>query len=992
MMVIPGLLSSLIFITSIFAHAGQGIIPCLPAGRLKVNDSIEEKHWVDSVFRTLTPEQRIAQLFIVRANFSGKPYNSQIRNYIREYNIGGVAFFRGDPVSQARITNEWQELAKTPLFIAIDAEWGLGMRLGNTISYPFQMALGAIHDDSLIYEMGKAIAIQCKRMGIHINFAPVVDVNSNATNPIIGMRSFGEDKKAVARKAIAYMKGMQYQGLVTTAKHFPGHGDTGTDSHLTLPIIQHDKVRLDTLELYPFKQLIENGVDGVMVAHLYIPAYEKNTYLASTLSPFIVDSLLRDRLNFKGLIFTDALDMKGVTKHHKPGDIEISALKAGNDILLLPQDVPVAINSIKKAIRQGTISQSSIDQKCKKVLHYKFRAGLNHFKPVEIENLTDDLHNPNDELLKRRLFEESITLVKNDNSIVPVKELDTLNIVSVSIGAGETSPFQQMLGNYAPIKFFQLAKQPADNEADFLLQQLSGFDLLIIDVQNTNIFTYKNYGVTEEALNFIENAATDHNVILNLFTCPYILGQIKSIPDINAILVSYQDDPVAQEISAQIIFGGIPSGGMLSVAVLPDFPIYSGINTTKTRLKYSIPEDVGIDRIDLLAVDSIIQDGIDQKAFPGCQVIAVKDEVVFYKRSFGYHTYDKTIPVHDDDLYDLASLTKIAATTPAVMKLYSEGKLDIDQKIGKYLPFLRNGDKKDIIIRDILTHQAKFQAWIPYYKYLIVDDDLNKDIISQEISEEFSVRVAENIYINKNYTCKIFDSIRFSRLRDNMEYKYSDLGFYLLSRSIENITNQPFEEYVNKLFHSPLGLTTMNFLPRKHFSLDKIVPTEYDSVFRKQLIHGDVHDQGAALLGGISGHAGLFSNANDMAIMMQMFLQKGNYGAKQYCDSSLVDEFTKKQFPLNDNRRGVGFDKPMTEYEKDGPVCQSTSPQSFGHSGFTGSYAWADPKNGLVYIFLSNRIYPEANNTLIMDLNIRTKIHQAFYDAIKRSNNKPQTD
>ena len=406
------------------------------------------------------------------------------------------------------------------------------------------------------------------------------------------------------------------------------------------------------------------------------------------------------------------------------------------------------------------------------------------------------------------------------------------------------------------------------------------------------------------------------------------------------------------------------------------------MKTDVIRLKYGNPKELGIIDSYLKKVDSIATLGILEKAYPGCQIIAIKDGIIFYNKAFGNHTYLTNNPVQLTDLYDIASITKIAATTISLMKLYENNQFDIDWKLSDYLPYLKNSNKGDVIIRDIMTHQAKLQAWIPYYLFTLDGEKVDTTIYHSSISEQFPVRVAQNLYIRDDYKYQMMDSILLSPLREKNDYKYSDLGFYLLAAAIENIKNQPINKYVSENFYKPLGLSNISYLPRRSYPLSRIVPTEEDTEFRHQLVHGDVHDPGAAMLGGVSGHAGLFSNASDLAVIMQMLLQGGTYGGQKFLETKTIKEFTKCQFPLNENRRGLGFDKPLLEFEEDGAVCFSASTDSFGHSGFTGTYVWADPQSGLVYVFLSNRIHPDASNSKIMDLNIRTEIHEAFYQAI----------
>lgn len=957
----------------------------LTTTHIHAQSKLKENEWVDSVYRSLSMEERIGQLMTIRANNVGKDYLEHVSKYIKDYNIGGITFFKNTPTNQAKQTNEWQLLAKTPLLISIDGEYGLGMRLDSLFKFPFQMTLGAIQNDSLIYEMGKDIAWQCKRLGIQMNFAPVVDININPKNPVINSRSFGEDKKNVSRKGIMYMKGLQDAGIIATAKHFPGHGDTDTDSHKTLPIIKHKKSRLKKVELYPFKQLMKEGLGGVMIAHLYVPAYEKEDNVASTLSKALVTGLLKKKMKFKGLIVTDALEMKGVTKYFKPGNIELKALEAGNDILLLPRDVPKAIRKINRALKRAEIDSSLIENACKKILAYKYRAGLTKPPMVNLSNIVADINNRDSKYLNRKLYEEALTLVKNQHNLIPLKRIDTLKIASLVIGNTNKGIFQERLDTYAPVDHFYSKSEISIDEQKKLFESLKDYNLIIVGIQNTSISAHRKFGISQSCINFVNKLQKQNNIILDIFANPYSLAYFNTA-NIPTVVMSYQDNTDTHDLSAQLIFGGIEAKGKLPITATKDFPLNTGLSSEIIRLKYTQPEELNISQFDLIKVDSIILHGINEKAYPGCQVMAIKDGKVFYQKSFGNHTYTTNNPVRNTDIYDIASITKIAATTLSVMRFQEEYKLDIDQKISHYLPYFIGSNKEDVIFRDLLTHQAKFKSWIPYFKATLnKDSSLNMKIYQKKISDKYPTRVAENLYIKRNYDYQIMDSIIISSLRETDDYKYSDLGFYILAKTIENISNQPIDEYVQHNFYNSLGLNIMGFRPRDHFPLTRIVPTEEDTFFRKQLIHGDVHDPGAAMLGGVCGHAGLFSNANDLAVIMQMLLQKGMYGGQRYFKESTITEFTSCQFPLKENRRGLGFDKPLLEYDEEGPNCKSASTESYGHSGFTGALTWVDPENGLVYVFLSNRIHPDASNPKIYELDIRTNIHEAFYEALRNA-------
>jgi beta-glucosidase-like glycosyl hydrolase/CubicO group peptidase (beta-lactamase class C family) len=856
------------------------------------------------------------------------------------------------------------------------------------------MTLGAMKNDTLVFEMGKAIAEQCNRLGIQMNFAPVIDMNSNPKNPVINFRSFGEDPENVARKGVAYIQGHQSEGVIATAKHFPGHGDTGSDSHYTLPILDHSIEEIDSIDLYPFKKAIEANVGGVMIAHLFIPAIDSTKDIATSLSQKAVAEILKKRLGFQGLSVTDALDMKGVTNYHKSGDIELMALAAGNDILLLPLDIPKAIRKIKKAINSGVVDENAFIESCKKILAFKFQAGLNQPDTIVNENITADINKREYELISRKIFEQAITLVKNDDLLVPLQRLDTLKIASLCIGADNANPFNNTLKVYAPMDFYDLPSTPNEPAVADMLKKLAGYNLVIVGVHNTSQSASRNFGLSEYTISFINKLKQQPGkVIVNFFGNPYALGLFGEANEIDALLIAYEDKHMAKDISAQILFGAIGANGKLPVSCSPAFPLNSGLSTQAIgRFKYTIPEELGIASSEFKVIDSLIENGIAKEAYPGCQVLFAKDGKVFYNKSFGYHTYAEVQPVEDTDIYDLASITKIAASAITMMKLTDEGLLDIDLPLSFYLPYLKNSNKQAKVIREIMAHQGQLQAWIPFNSKTIVDYKPDPNIYSKELKPGFNTRVAENMFIADFYRDSIFDTIVSSELRDKVEYKYSDVGYYLMCDAIEEITNQTFDLYVQDSFYIPLGLTTMGYLPLDRFPKNRIVPTEMDTAFRKQLVHGYVHDPGAAMLGGVSGHAGLFSDANDLAVIMQMLMQDGSYGGQKYLSAKTIHDFTRQQFPLDENRRGVCFDKPFPEYDSLGPCCESASGKSFGHSGFTGTYTWADPENGLVYVFLSNRVYPDADNWKIAKMDIRTDVHQAMYDILNRNDDTTNSD
>lgn len=981
---------SLFVLFSFFALISVSFIPKEKAVTLSGVEGQEpafqsvNTRWADSVFKQLSPDERIAQLFMVAAySNKDKLHFKEVKELVDTYKIGGLIFFQGGPVRQAILNNCYQSCSKVPLFMAMDAEWGLAMRLDSTTKFPRQMTLGAIQDDSLIYEMGVEIARQCKRLGMQINFAPVVDINNNPLNPVISNRSFGEDKYNVTRKALMYMKGMQDNGVLANAKHFPGHGDTDSDSHKTLPTVKSSRARLDTLELYPFKELINQGLGSMMVAHLHIPALDTTKNQASTLTKSIVTGLLKDTMGFKGLIFTDALNMKGVSKFYKPGEADVKALLAGNDVLLFAEDVPTALTEIKKAIEQGLITQEEIDSRCMKILKAKQWAGLDKLKPVKIKNLVEDLNPINAEVINRKLNEAALTLLQNKNDLVPLQGLDTLKIASLSLGYKELKVFQKTLSNYADVKHFGVEKDAKKDQFDTILSSLKAFNTVIIHINNTNNKPEKDFGLTPQALNMLKAVMKQNKVILNVSANPYILAKLDSIQFADAVIMSYEDNDYSASYAAQLIFGGVAASGKLPITASAYFKLGTGIQTKVTRLKYSIPEELGIDSKLLSKIDSIASKGVKEKVYPGCQVMVLKKGTVIYQKAFGYHTYENKIKVSNEDVYDIASITKIVASTASLMKLYEEKKVNLDGSLCYYLPELEGCNKQNISIREMMAHQAGLKDWIPFWnKTVTKTGDYKEGVYNKTQNDFYTRRVASDLFIGKNYVDTIYKQIIDSPLKESGKYLYSDLGYYFLKMIIEKETGMTEDEYVKRSFYAPLGLMTMGYKPRERFDLKRIVPTEFDAKFRKQLVHGDVHDQGAAMLGGVGGHAGVFSNAHDVAVMMTLWMNDGSYGGKKYFDSTTVHEFTKCQYCF-ENRRGIGFDKPEMTAGKESPVHSLVSPESFGHAGFTGTLTWADPVYDIVYVFLSNRVYPDAEDNKLAKSGIRGKIHQVIYETIK---------
>jgi len=965
---------SFLFVFCVFFSQAQSNDP------LQTKDKDSQEKWVNAIIDKMTNEEKIGQLFMVQAYSTNDTVNEKVvEEMIQKYHAGSLIFMQGTPKKQAELTNRYQAMSKYPLLVALDAEWGLDMRLKNAFRFPWNMTLGAVRDNSLIEEFGERIGEQCKRLGIHINFAPVVDININPKNPIIGNRSFGENKNNVTDKAIAFTRGMQRMGVMANAKHFPGHGDTAADSHHTLPVINFDATRLDTLELYPYYKLFKENLGSVMTAHLSIPKLEPNIKLPSSLSKRITTGLLKEKLGFKGLIITDGLNMKGAADFATSKEINLEAILAGNDLLLIPHEVPATMEFFKKAIQDKKLSIERLDESVRKILKAKYWSGLQNYKPIDLKNLHEDLNTKEDEILHRKLVKNSITVLKNHENIIPIQKLEKQKIAYVKIGEDDSTPFIKMLNNYAKVEVVSAENTTA------LLAKLKPYNLVIIGYHTSNDHPWKGFKFKNEDLSKIEQIAKNKKVILDIFASPYSLLDVKSFENIDGLVVSYQNSTIAQEISAQQLFGATETKGKLPVSINNIYKEGFGLYTSSlSRLQYGIPEEVKMSSIKLAEIDVLANEVIKKKMTPGMQILVARSGKVIYQKSFGFHTNDSLLKVKNSDIYDVASLTKILATLPMVMKAEGEGKIKITTELKELLPELKHTNKDTITLKEILSHNARLKAWIPFYK-LIQDSVTRKNFPNYyhtKKSKKFGIEVAKNMYLQSAFKDTILNQIKKVEQREVSGYKYSDLGYYILKRSLEKKYKKPLNQLVDENFYASLGANRTGYLPLSKFPKSEIVPTEKDDYFRHQLLQGYVHDMGAAMLGGVGGHAGVFANANDVAKIMQMYLQNGYYGGKRYLKSATVKKFNKRYYEGEKIRRGLGFDKPQLEPEVES-TCGCVSDESFGHSGFTGTYTWADPKSRIVYVFLSNRVYPTMENNGLIKENIRTKIQQIIQDALQ---------
>lgn len=933
--------------------------------------------WGDSLLKTMTLREQIAQMMMVAAwSNKGPEHVAEVEELISRYRIGGLCFFQGHPLKQAYLTNYYQQLSRTPMLIAIDGEWGLAMRLRDIEKYPYQMTLGAAGDDSLIYRTGMMIGAQCRRMGIHINFAPSVDVNTNPDNPIIGFRSFGENPADVSRQGDWMMKGMQDAGIIACAKHFPGHGDSEADSHLELPRISADRPRLDSVELLPFRRLISHGVKSVMTGHLEVPALDTVPHRPSSLSPIVVNDLLKNDLAFKGLIITDALNMKGVSSLYGRGYAEAAAILAGNDIALFPENVPKAIDLIVEMVRSGKLDSAEISARVRKILYFKQQSGLDRYKPVETRGLMDELKTMQAENIQKTTAYKSVTVVTDRHEWLPLLQHTRQKTAWWAIGKAGAYPFGSLLQKYQKIDPYFTYRDSGYEVFQRMSDSLGKhYEYVIVSIHDQNLWGKKSVFLPQQVVQHIYSLAEKTQVIVVVFGNLYVLHNLPNLP---CAIVAYEDDPWYQKAVADILYGEKPSQGSLPATAWKGYHVGQGVKTAANMSlgpEVSSPQAEGMSRDFSAELDSLLAGAVRGGNMPGGQLMVLKNGRSIYHRAYGSFYYDSFRPVRKSDIYDVASITKIASTTLSIMRLWERNMIRLDAHIHEYLPELNGSNKAKLTIRQILVHEAGLQPFIPFYK-----DALNvPGLFSRKRDSLHTVEVSDSVWMRIGYRDTMWQQIVRSELRKKGDFVYSDLGFIMLGRVIERLTGMTPDQYAKKHFYRPLNLNRTTFRPTDTYYPDDIAPTTEDNYFRNQRIQGYVHDPAAAMMGGIAGHAGLFSNAADLAVIMQMLLNGGDYEGQKFFKPSTIREFTARQ---KGSHRGLGFDKPNGQPGNKANVSDKVPAELFGHSGFTGNWAWADPKNGMVFIFLSNRTYPDENNRKLIVNGIRSKAIDIVYNAL----------
>jgi CubicO group peptidase (beta-lactamase class C family)/beta-glucosidase-like glycosyl hydrolase len=935
----------------------------------------DKNTWVDSVFNSLSTDEKIGQLFVVPVpSRINETAINKIENQIKSKEIGGVIFDSLGPLQQAKITSRFQTVSNVPLLVAQNAAVGLGQVRDSALHLPEPYIVGAARNDSMGYLAGKEIARKMKLLGAHVNVSSFAEISSNFRDSL-SHHSFGQNQNRVASRALAFMNGLQANGILAIVKNFTINGATVLDVQDGIPVID---ASVDSVKSFPFYRLFEHKLAGVMTAPASFPLFyqdknivKKNDFDAATLSLMFTGKWLKQRLDYQGLTVVDIRHKKVVDEKNKGND-ELIAFQAGNDLLISAGEIGPAIRKIKRLLKKDENFEAVLTTNVRKILAAKFDAGLWRPSVVNTDNLVAKLNSPEAQLVSQKLYEAGITVIQDQRNVIPISTLENKHFAYINTTSQQSGELYQYLSKYVHTSYFAWDEK---TDVESFSDSLKEAHVIII-----GIFKQTPASVIQKLTAFAQRSVQAHEVIVCDFGKNF---SPSAIP--NATLIkAYTAVPETLRAVPQVIFGGLKADGMLPYTISPDAPEGTGLRTeTLKRLTYSIPEDAGMNSGTLEKIKQIVEEAITTHATPGCQILVARNGKVVYDKSFGGLTYDNTDSVTEENIYDLASLTKVSATLQTVMFMYEKGLIDLNKKLSYYLPQLKNTNKKDITLLEMLTHQAGLVPFIPMWTETVKNNVFLPQYYSRVQSEGYPLQVSPDLYAAPILRDSVWSWIGESKLQNKpprtpYAYQYSDLGFLLLQRLAEKIFNQPIDDFLAQNLYEPLGAYTTGFTPLKRFPAQRIAPTEDDKIYRKTHIAGTVHDERAAMMGGVAGHAGLFSNATDLAKLGQMLLQEGSYGGYQYYKPETVNLFTAKQFDRS--RRGLGWDKPV-QSEWNSPTSLKASPRTFGHTGFTGTCIWIDPEFNLVYIFLSNRVYPDRSAKLITS-NIRSRIQDVIYDSI----------
>lgn len=959
------MLSILLLLALLSGSIANAVEPNL----MKKADKKGMEKWVNAQFKKMTKEERIAQLMVIGVSprVTGEKLDS-LKDLVETYNMGGLIFHEMSKNDYVSLYNTFMSKARTPLLMTIDGEWGLGMRFDGVRDYPQSMALGAIADKNLIYEYGKETARQMVAAGIHVNFAPVLDVNDNPMNPVIYRRAFGETPERVSAYALEFTRGLEDGGVLSTGKHFPGHGSTHEDSHKKLPVVSKTLAELEQCEFKPFVDYINAGYGGMLTAHLNMPSVD-NSGLPTSFSDKAINSLLKEKMGFEGLIFTDALSMDGAVVE---GSRCVAALKAGNDVLLMPKNPPVEIKAVIDAVARGELSQQVIDECCKKMLRYKYALGANVPRVLDIAEMESAIAKPEADLLNHTLTAASITVLKNEAEILPLKKLDKRTVAVVSLGdvKGVASMFQERCEMYSKTGKYAFIKGAMP---EVLLGKLKQYNTIIVGI----------YSSDDAYVEMLEKISSQGADVVPVFFCkPYDAAKFKaSIKNGKTAVMAWENCDLAQDYAAQTIYGGNGAKGVSPITIDGVAQIGDGVKYEATRLGYTVPEEVGVSSTMLNKIDRFANRCLRAGAFPGCQVVVARKGKIICNRNYGYHDYESGIPVTTNTIYDLASVSKAAGTLPGVMKTCDEGLMNVDEKMSVYVPGMRRADRENLTIREFLYHETGYIPSLPILKIMTDENNnLRADLVSRIKSDKYNIQIGDSLFLCEAAYDTVMSRAYTIQLKPDKKMRYSCVNFCLLMDAEQHATKTRHDEYVDRNFYAPLGAWHTTYRPMDKFSRCQIAPTEYDALMRKQLVWGYVHDETNAFAGGVAGNAGLFSNANDLAKLCQMWLNDGVYGGERYLSEATSKQFTTERSA--NSRRGMGFDRVPNNPEHYNPTCDEAPAETYGHIGFTGTVFWVDPVNEIAFVFLCNRVNPTRDNEAFSKIDVRPNMFRLVYESL----------
>ena len=910
--------------------------------------------WAERQLEDMTLDEKIAQLFIIRLdgyfqNANAPGYRETVE-LVEDFGAGGMMFGPGRPMTQVTMANDLQRKAERPLLVSQDTEWGVGMRIDEATTFPPAMAMGATRDASLAYRVGYATAREARALGVHQIYAPVADVNNNPRNPIINVRSFGETPGLVGTMASAFTRGAQQGGTFATVKHFPGHGDTDTDSHMALPVLRFDRTRLDTLELAPFRQVLDAGVASVMTGHLALPKITADSTVPASLSRNVTTDLLRTDLGFDGIVVTDALNMAAVRQEFGVGETAVRVLESGADLILMSTDPQVAHHAIRTAVDTGRVDPSQINDSVRRLLRLKQELGLHEDRIVPPDTTRERVDTRSHNVLSKVVGRKSLTLLSNKNDLLPLTPPDTHKTLVVKLSDSESPSvgrtFVRTLSDQPAIDSLGVRRlDPRSDSTDVAdhLKAAKDYDVVIVPSFLRVRAWSGSIGFNDKHNTFLDSLiANGPPAVLTAFGNPYAPSTLDPQPD--AVLAAYGSGEASQEAAAQALVGGAGTPGRLPVAVPELAEVGTGLALTPVAPRVGYPESVGMDGQQLADVDSVLQKAMLDRAFPGASVAVGRGNVVTKLDGVGYYTYDKKRLVRTGTQYDLASLTKVVATTTAAMLLVERDSIALDDAVSTYLPEFGQNGKDAVTIRQLLAHSAGLKAY------------LGPD-------ERGSTREA------------VIDTVMAQPLAYTPGTKstYSGLGMIAFVHLVETVTGQSFDTFCTNEIFEPLGMEQTRF-----YSVDRtatwVAPTTdtADTEYR-----GSVHDPIARAMGGVSGNAGLFSTAPDLARFAYMLTHNGRIYGQQFLEPETIETFTSRT-DVPGSTRALGWDTKSAEgYSSAGDLFSNSS---FGHTGYTGTSMWIDPTRDLFVILLTNRVYP--NDTTDQIQQVRPKVANEVVESI----------